>query len=202
MGLKDLKKNFLVESATTLFLSEGIEKVTIKDIATHAGVGEMTIYRYFGKKQAIVTEAVIKLQGIVSKNYFKLVEGKTGFDKLSIFYNSYLQVFIDRPNYFQFIREFDLCMSKEESSSLQRYEDELNIFKHSYIEAYELGLKDGSVKEVEDIELFYFTTTHALIELCKKLAISRGVLPQDERIEKVKEIGCLISTFLKVFKNS
>ena len=43
MKFKDAKKNFLIETAIKLFLSESIDKVTIKDIASEAGVGEMTI---------------------------------------------------------------------------------------------------------------------------------------------------------------
>ena len=72
MSLKDLKLNFIVDVATDLFITQGIEKVTIKDIAVKAGVGEATIYRYFGKKQAIVAQSVLKLQNIVATSYFKL----------------------------------------------------------------------------------------------------------------------------------
>ena len=202
MSLKDLKKNFLVETATQLFLERGIEAVTIEDIAKAADVGEMTVYRYFGKKQAIVFESVMKLQQEVLVDYFKLDEGKTGFEKLSIFYYSYLNVLTDRPDYFRFIREFDLLMLKENDKDLRRYEDGLAYFKKAYFDAYELGLKDKSVRAVSDLELFYFTSTHALIELCKKLSYDKGILPQDEKINKANEIDCLIKTILAVFKNS
>lgn len=202
MSLKDVKRNFLVETATQLFLSRGIESVTIKDIADEAGVGEMTIYRYFGKKQNIVAASVMLLQQSVLVNYFKLDKGNTGFDKLAIFYNSYLGVFKDKPEFFRFIREFDLIMREEDSNSLQAYEDGLSVFKKQYEEAYELGLKDGSVRKVDDLDLFYFTSTHALIELCKKLSYEQVVLTQDEKINKVDEINCLINTFLMMFKNS
>ena len=202
MSLKDVKRNFLVETATQLFLSKGIDNVTIKDIADEAGVGEMTIYRYFKKKTNIVAESVMLLQQTVLVNYFKLDNGKTGFEKLSIFYNSYLGVFKDRPDFFRFIREFDLLMREEETNSLQAYESGLSVFKNQYFEAYELGLKDGSVKKIDNLELFYFTSTHALIELCKKLSYERVVLSQDEKINKVDEINCLINAFLTMVKNS
>ena len=200
--LKDVKKNFFVDTAIKLFLSESIEKVTIKDIATEAGVGEMTIYRYFGSKRNIVAEAVIRLQNIVFTDYFKIDETKSGYERLEMFYNTFLNVFTNRPEFFKFIKEFDIFMMNEPSDMLQEYEDELSRFKAVYLYCYKTGLEDGTVRNIEDVELFYFTSTHALIELCKKLSYSKGVLPQDEKIEKNKELKCLINVFLSTVKNS
>ena len=202
MSLKDIKLNFIVDVATDLFITQGIEKVTIKDIAVKAGVGEATIYRYFGKKQAIVVQSVLKLQNIVNTSYFNLGAGKTGFEKLSIFYNSYVEVFEKRPEFFFFLREFDLYMLGEDSSLLDEYEDVLGAYKNIYLESYKLGLEDGSIKKVEDIELFYYATTHALIEICKKLSTGLALLKQDKNIQKSDEIKCLIASFLNMVKNS
>lgn len=202
MKLKDVKKNFLVETAIKLFLSESIDKVTVKDIASEAGVGEMTIYRYFGKKTNIVAEAVMQLQDVVFTDYFNVEGGKTGYQMLENFYNTFLNVFTSRPEFFKFIKEFDIYMMNEDSSMLQDYEDELGKFKNVYFSSYYAGINDKSVKKIPDLELFYFTSTHALIELCKKLSYSKGVLPQDEKIVKTKEIQCLINVFLATVKNS
>lgn len=202
MKLKDVKKNFLVDTAIKLFLSESIDKVTIKDIANEAGVGEMTIYRYFGKKTSIVAEAVMQLQDVVFTDYFNVDNSKSGYEMLEMFYKTFLSVFNNRPEFFKFIKEFDIYMMNEDSSILQEYEDELAKFKNVYFSSYYTGISDKSVKKVADLELFYFTSTHALIELCKKLSYSKGVLPQDEKIVKTKEIECLINVFLATVKNS
>lgn len=202
MKLKDVKKNFLLDTAIKLFLSESIDKITIKDIANEAGVGEMTIYRYFGKKTNIVAAAVMQLQDVVFTDYFNVDSSKSGYQMLEMFYKTFLNVFINRPEFFKFIKEFDIYMMNEDSSLLQDYEDELAKFKNVYFSSYYAGIADKSVKKVQDLELFYFTSTHALIELCKKLSYSKGVLPQDEKIVKTKEIECLINVFLSTVKNS
>ena len=75
MSLKDVKVNFLVDVATELFVERSISEVTMKDIASAAEIGEATLFRYFGKKQAIVAMSVMKLQGIVNERYFKLNDG-------------------------------------------------------------------------------------------------------------------------------
>lgn len=201
MGLKDAKINFLVDMATDLFMTRSIGEVTIKDIAVAAQVGEATIYRYFGSKQNIVVHAAMKIQGIVSKDFFNLEKGKNGFEKLKVFYESYYEIFIKHPNFYKFLNEFDAYVSVEDSSLTNPYETSIDAYKNFYMDAYELGLKDGSIRKQKDIEMFYFSTTHALLELAKKLAFKKAVLNQDTRIEKTTELQCLIDIILESLNN-
>lgn len=196
MGFKDLKANYIISTATKLFLERSVSEVTIKDIADEAGVGEATIYRYFQKKQNIVLASVLKLKQKVNEGYFDLSKGKTGFEKIEIFYKSYLNIFIDSPEYFRFINNFDAYVTAERDVSLGEYEKEVDSYKAEYLKAYELGLKDGSIKKNEDIDTFYFSTTHALLELCKKLAVTQALLEQDKNSKKAAEIECLIKIML------
>ena len=199
MSLKDAKVNFVVDIATDLFMSRSIQDVTIKDIAISAQIGEATIYRYFGKKQTLVLQAAMKIGKIVSNDYFKLEEKKTGYEKLVAFYMSYLNIFESNVNYYKFIREFDLFMSGEDTNSLTSYEAAIDLFRAEYMKAYNLGLEDGSIKPQADIEMFYFTTTHSLLELCKKLSM-KEILNQDKTIAKAGEIKCLIELILQAIK--
>ena len=201
MSLKDAKINFLVDMALDLFMTRSINEVTIKDIAVSAQVGEATIYRYFGSKQNIVVHTAMKIQGIVSKDFFNLEKGRNGFEKLKLFYESYYDIFIKHPNFYKFLNEFDAFVSIEDSSITNPYESAIDAYKDSFMNAYELGLKDGSIKKQENIEMFYFSTTHALLELAKKLAFKKAVLNQDIRIEKTSELQCLIDVILVSLNN-
>ena len=201
MSLKDVKVNFLVDMATDLFMARSISEVTIKDIAVAAQVGEATIYRYFGSKQNIVVHAAMKIQGIVSKDFFNLEKGKNGFEKLKVFYESYYEIFIKHPDFYKFLSEFDAYVSVEDSSITNPYESAIDSYKNFYMNAYELGLKDGSIRKQNDIEMFYFSTTHALLELAKKLAFKKAVLNQDTRIEKTEELQYLIDIILSSLNN-
>lgn len=196
MGLKDVKTNFLVDIATDLFMCRSIQEVTIRDIAVTAQVGEATIYRYFGKKQTLVVQAAMKLQQAVNAESFKLNEGKNGFEKIKIFYLSYLQIFDSHPDFFKFINEFDAFMAGEQSDEMDSYETVVGQYKTAYMKAYQEGLKDGSIKAQNNIEMFYYSTTHALLELCKKLSIKGAVLNQDNVVEKRAQIQCLVDIIL------
>ena len=201
MTLRDVKVNFLIDVATDLFMQRSIQEVTIKDIALKAQVGEATIYRYFGKKQAIVAQSAMKLQTIVSKDYFQLQDKKNGYAKLEEFYKSYLRIFKNHSNFYKFLNEFDIYMSEERNDVLSPYETAIDQFRAAYMSAYQEGLKDGSIKKQSDIETFYFSTTHALLELCKKLAFRKAVLNQDNNIQKEDEIKCLIDIILMSLNN-
>ena len=196
MSLKKKKKNFLVDIATDLFMCRSIQDVTIKDIAISAQVGEATIYRYFGKKQTLVVQAAMKLQQEVNAESFKLDEGKNGFEKIKIFYLSYLQIFDSHPDFFKFINEFDAFMAGEQGDEMDSYETVVGQYKTVFMNAYEQGLKDGSIKAQNNVEMFYYSTTHALLELCKKLSIKRAVLNQDNVVEKRAQIQCLVDIIL------
>lgn len=51
MGLKDAKIKYIIDRATELFLQRSVGEVTVKDISDAVGVGEATVYRYFGKSK-------------------------------------------------------------------------------------------------------------------------------------------------------
>ena len=196
MSLKDAKQNFLVDIATDLFMCRSIQDVTIKDIAVSAQVGEATIYRYFGNKQTLVVQAAMKLQQAVNAESFKLNERKNGFEKIKIFYLSYLQIFDSHPDFFKFINDFDAYMAGEQGEEMDSYESVVGQYKTAYMKAYQEGLKDGSIKAQNNIEMFYYSTTHALLELCKKLSIKKAVLSQDNVVEKRAQIQCLVDIIL------
>ena len=196
MGFKDLRTKYVVDVATKLFLERGIGDVTIKDIAVEADIGEATIYRYFSKKTNVVLASALQLKEKVFRGYFDLSKGKTGFEKVEIFYYSYLRIFERSPEYFYFINEFDAYMQMQNEVSLDEYEKQVDTFKSEYLEAYKLGQRDGSIQRIENVEVFYFSTTHALLELCKKLSVKEALLQQDRNSKKAAELECLIKVIL------
>ena len=136
MSLKDVKTNFIVDIATDLFMCRSIQDVTIRDIAITAQVGEATIYRYFGKKQDLVVQSAMKLQQAVNADFFKVEKGKTGFEKIQIFYQSYLDIFNAHPEFYKFINEFDAFMAGDDSNVIDPYESVIGQYEKVYMAAY------------------------------------------------------------------
>ncbi|MCR5308941.1 MAG: TetR/AcrR family transcriptional regulator [Bacilli bacterium] len=201
MGIKDAKVGFVLKVAEDLFMIRGISDVAIKDIADEAGIGEATVYRYFKNKNNIIIQCAMNLGESTFEDYFDLSKAKTGYEKLDIFYNAYLKTFRKKPSNFYFIKEFDSYMSSHSEAPLEEYENGLiHTFQDIFMDAYNLGLKDGTVKEINDIQTFYFSTTHSLLELCKKLSMKKDILEQDKALKKSSEIKCLVNIILEYIK--
>ena len=177
MSIKQAKIDYIISIASDLFLSEGIEKVTIKDITQKVGVGEATIYRYFSTKQNLVIYAAKTMADQIHTKYFDLSKTTTGISKMEAFYNNFLKIYEEHPEYFRFISEFDSIIQAD--GALEQYEDTLLPYMQDYLDAYNLGLKDGTINKIDNIELFYLTSTHALMGICKKLTMDSVVLKQD-----------------------
>ena len=195
MSIKEAKLQYIVDGATALFLEKGIGDVTVRDIAVATGVGEATVYRYFAKKQNIVVASAMKLGGEVLEGYFRL-KGESGLERLTDFYTVFLRIFEERPDLYKFISEFDAYIAGEKGD-LTEYEKALFPFYKNFSDAYDAGVKDGTVKPVADPTLFYLTTTHALLGLCKKMA-SENILEQDRNGRD--EIKLLVSIIVNNLK--
>lgn len=196
---KHAQEIVMAEETTKLFLEKSINEVTIKDIANHIGIGEATIYRHYKNKYNIVLSVANYLMGKISTQFFNLENGNIGYEKIQSFYYSFLNIYKDNPAYYKFINEFDAFLVNNGNKNTASYEAGIIVFKNKFDEIYKLGLKDGSVKEIKDIDIFYYASTHALLGLCKKLA-DKDIISQDTKLDKAREIEVLIETILYRFK--
>lgn len=199
MGIKDIRRNFILERTIKLFCESSIAEVKIKDVAEECNIGEATFYRYFSKKSALIIACALKLQEKVAIYFDESTDGR-GFDKLSRFYYRFYEIFADHQEYYRFLSEFDAYAIRE-AVDLEKYSDGLDVFKAQFDEAYHAGLLDGSVKKVWDLDLFYYSTTHAMLSLCKKLASEAYIVRQDDLTDKRQEIRTVIEVILDYLRN-
>lgn len=197
MSFKDLKREYIIESAKKLFLNKSISEITIKDISAVSDLGEATIYRYFTNKENLVVAVSISIQQDILSVPFTQKD-KNGLSQINDFFDLFRHIFIEHKNYFKFIAEFDTIYLNNIKN--KEYSSELDVFYDLFMHAYECGLNDKSIKVVKDIKLYYYTCTHSLLELCKKLASTESELKQDQEVNKIDEIEYLISLFISVLK--
>ena len=137
----------------------------------------------------------LKLQLEVAK-LFENRQGTNGsYRALASFYRVFLEIFETRPRLYRFLSEFDAYCIHERVQDLAEYEGQMDLFKQSFLTAYQAGVREGSVRAAEDVNLFYYATTHAILSLCKKLA-EDGILEQDGKIDPRAEIETLINIVL------
>ena len=199
MGIKDIRRNYILEHAIKLFCERSISEVKIKDVALYCNIGEATFYRYFPKRSMLVIACALKLSEKMCE-YFGSDEVGNGFDRLSHFYYRFYEIFGDHPEYYCFLNEFDAYCISEEIKDLDQYSDNLDYFKERFVAAYHDGVADGSVRELWNLDLFYYTTTHAMLSLCKKLAAESHIVRQDDLTDKRQEVRTLIEIILNSLK--
>ncbi len=202
MSFKDIRRKHIVSEAIGLFFEKSISEIKIKDVAEKSGVGEATFYRYFSNRATLIVACATRLQESVGQSYFATPSEGTGFEKLTSFYSAFSRAFAEHPEYYRFLSEFDAYCISQEVKGLDEYSENMDVFKDAYISFYEEGLKDGTVKKVEDVETFYYASTHALLSLCKKLASEGNIVKQDALINKKAEIACLISVILSALQGN
>ena len=197
--LKNNTKTFIINESTSLFLENSIQNVTMSDIAKNVGIGEATLYRYFKKKVNIVLNVSIALLLEIFDTYFVFEENLTGFKEIETFYSAFLKIFKEHPNYYRFTNELDAYILMEKDISISEYEERLAQFYNLFKVSYKKGLKDNSLRKIKDIETFYYSTTHSLLNLCKFLS-GPAILSQDEKIQKEKEVEVLVTLILDSIK--
>lgn len=96
---KEETRRLLIETAVEMILEEGYKKATMKKIASKAGVGPATIYKYFSTKEKLLVgfyvlkaqDAISDLEKVKSFSEFNLKE------KLQMLLENYLEhLLVDR----------------------------------------------------------------------------------------------------------
>lgn len=183
-------------SARELFLRKTIAKTSIKDIAAKAGCGEATVYRYFKTKQNIILKVASTFAEEVKNNFFQFRESDNGFEKIKSFYKAYLTIYNSNKEYYRFLSELDDQFLSTMQEGKMEYEKAVGDFYNEYERAYRAGLEDNSIKQLDDMRTFYFTTTHAILNLCKYLSLDVLPLEADKSLDREKEISMLTEIFL------
>lgn len=205
-NLKNKRIQRAVEVSAQLFLRDGIEAVKMTDIADESGIGVATLYRYFHTKTGIAIAAMTHLwnelkvmfSGVFESDVFK---SQTGLKQVHDLMRMFVVLYEAHPAFMRLLGEFDLLLIRENvpKEMLKEYDRSIINFYPIFETSYIAGLEDGTVREVEDISLFYVTFAHTLMELSKKL-IQGELLPSDNFSIASVELETIINTAVYYLK--
>lgn len=201
--LQQAKYDLVISNIKPLMLEKGINNLKISDIAKSIQVGEATIYRYFGTKTNVVIEVGVSLWNDIYKEICKLPLQKTGYDSVKSFFNFFLQGFENNKEVFVFLDQFDALMAKEnvQKEALIKYDEALSDVKDTFHDLYKVGLEDGSIIDTLDQDEFYYTATHMILGICKRLASNRAILPSDDLVQDITQIRLALDICIQYIKN-
>lgn len=64
--LKEQNRTKIIEAAKRLFLTQGIQKTSVRQISQESGISYVTMYKYFADKEALVQEV---LTGLIDTSF-------------------------------------------------------------------------------------------------------------------------------------
>ena len=214
MGYQEImKKNreeyikVLLSDITDLFIQNGIDDMKMTTLAKELDVGVASLYRYFHTKKDLIILSGIEVWTRIN-NLFEGVfesesyQNKTGYKQVEDLMKINLVLYDGHQELLSFINDFDNFVIKEkiQTSELKAYEASVLNVSTLVENAYNKGLKDGSIKYTGNFFEFYFTCSHAINALCRKVANQGMILESDRLVEGKIQLELLINVMLNYIK--
>lgn len=201
--LKEAKYEIVVSKIKPIMLKNGVSSLKIRDIAKEVGVGEATLYRYFGNKTTMVIEVGVSLWKDIYHELAKIKKDINGFESVNKFFLYFLDGYQKRSEVFLFLDEFDALMVKENVNKdlLIGYDQALMNVKSLYDYFYQQGIKDDTINPLIDQDEFYYTSTHMILGICKRLAANGELLQSDHTVKDEVQIKLAIEICMNYIKN-
>lgn len=160
--MNDLKSRISL-TAQELFLTEGVEGVSMRRIAERVGVSATAIYRHFPNKEAILEEIIGSGLTILSKYLAPALQASDPFLRLKGLIDAYLRFAIEQPRF------FDLAFLVPGPTTHLSQELERNnhaTFKLA-VEQVALCMQAGKFRAGDPIEtaVYLWSTAHGLVML-------------------------------------
>ncbi|MDY0407937.1 TetR/AcrR family transcriptional regulator [Virgibacillus soli] len=124
----DLKKpteQTILEAATSLFLNQGYQEVSIDEVASKAHVTKATVYYYYASKADLFTESMVQMMYRIQKQIDTVLNRDEPLQvRLKEITKAHLQatVHIDMNG---FMRETRSALTKEQIQSIQQAEENM-----------------------------------------------------------------------------
>lgn len=175
----------IISVAKDYFLTIGIRKTEMKDIASTANVGRSTLYRHFQNKEDIAFYIVIDiLLEIYNKNNIsELNQLSSGYRKFERFMLNHVKALIENKNMVKFLDEFDqlfaeISPSTEEAMDFVHFNQGQNNIIY---EIFREGMEDGSIKTFDNPSFEVDVFMHMALGLAQR------IIPRTEQY--IKEHG-------------
>ena len=161
----------IVAAAVKLFLRDGIDKTAVAQIADEARLSSMSVYRYFGNKQAIaVAVANHLLQEYLTEHRARCAQAEqaneTGFDAFARTIRAYVATYEAHPEYVTFLQDMGFYSMREGltySLDYMKYGDvQVAHIDRPARMALKQGMADGSIRKDIDVTLVGLTLANLL----------------------------------------
>ncbi len=194
---KEEMKRRILDAAKNLFLDQGFEKTSIRNIADAIEYSPGTIYLYFKDKNELLLALHDEAFDGLEKSFEKTAPIKEPFDQLIGMGFEYLKFAIDNPELYELMFLMSAPIEALECRC-DIWEDGYKVF-NMLIQLIGKCQEDGYFKnqKAEDLALTIWATMHGLatIHLRKRTTM----FPEEERIPRIQRAVEIFINMLKSF---
>ena len=192
----------LLEAGFRLFAARSIEAVTLTEIAAEAGVGIVTLYRYFKTKPDLVIELGTKKWAEYYAEVEKAYAARGGAEmdaaaEMDFFLDSIIELYRSHRDLLRFNRNFDAYVIHEECTAEQMrpYNEAVHVFARKFHTVYRKAKADGTLDTSIPERRLFVNTLYAFLSVAGKYA--EGLLyPPDGPQDLTDELLLLKRIFL------
>ena len=171
-----IRREKIIEVAFQMFCEQGIEQVSMGQIAKQSGVGKRTMYRYFNNKMCLIIDVLVHQWGLlmdgIKKNigFYTTYPSLTGYEQIALWLDAFRQIYENNTHLILFSYEAKLNVMRNKTCFTQ---EQKNFFTYGicepWVAALERGKSDGTLSfSHNSIEVFYamWASIRGCIALC------------------------------------
>src|SRR5574344_1704408 len=188
--LKNGRIAHILGCAMKLFSEDGIDTVTMDDIAASSEIGVASLYRYFKTKEELAIQCAAQSWQTQEKIFAvkfgeESFRRKNGLGQLEDLFSIFCDLYETDPAFYRFIYYFDSFVHRTgvETVQLGKYEERRK------------GTKEGA-------EELSYTLTHSLFALAQKLSLSGEMLMMDKDVSAIRQLKTLGSLLIDSLRNN
>ena len=164
----------ILAAAQNLFDRQGIDRVTMADIVSSAGIRTSTLYEYFANKDEVVWALVEQIMAQSASRIVKRTEAASGpaLVKITALFEALVEELVEHPESVRFLAQFDAMYARDWSvDRLLALEERIVPGRFAMMPALiREGIADGSLRADLDPDLTMHSILNAVIGAQRRLA--------------------------------
>ena len=180
--LADETSQTILEVAQKVFLEKGYHAVEMKDIAQRAGIARSTLYRHFPSKDELAFYLSLYVLNCQHLFYDGPLHGATGWENTREMAIETVHHLAQHRSQVAYLAEFDLHFSGNYPGipASSYYVEFLHSKEQPFARLIQQGLKDGSIRPLEDPGLTACTLVNALLAMAQRVLLREEHLRQEQ----------------------
>lgn len=158
---KQQRRQNIIQIAKELFLEQGVQAIQMQDVATAAGIGIATLFRYFPKKEYLAIAVANAITEEMAMDIGQIVEQTmTAYEKIERILDYYIGMTKDpQLRLVKYFESFDLDekIAKESPEQYAEYLSTRSNLARILLTLSEQGKQDGSFRVDVNLDVFIMT---------------------------------------------